>query len=123
MEALEIEGQTDQAPLTSDRLDTSQRELAEAEHLLDDADHRFDGAFACAVDRFAQRRPELVGHFNLGAGTLRRRVRQRRESLLPTGMMGITAPGDVGLDATFGTRLQCRGYEILALLPGRLARA
>src|SRR5712691_11818337 len=83
MEALEIEGQTDQAALTSGRLETAQRELAEAEHLLDDADHRFDGAFACAVDRFAQRRPELVGHFHLGAGTLRRRVRQRRESLLP----------------------------------------
>ncbi len=52
MEALEIEGQTNQAPLTGS-LDTSQRELAEAEHLLDDADYRFDGAFACAVDGFA----------------------------------------------------------------------
>src|SRR5260370_25185747 len=100
MEALEIEGQTDQAPLTSDRLDTSQRELAEAEHLLDDAGHRFDGAFACAVDPFAQRRPELVGHFNLGAGTLRRRGSHRRESLLPSGMMGITARRDVRLHAT-----------------------
>jgi hypothetical protein len=39
MEAIEIEGQTDQTPLTSCRLDTSQRELAEAMHLFDDADH------------------------------------------------------------------------------------
>jgi hypothetical protein len=28
--------------------------LAEAQHLLDDADHRFDGAFARPIDGFAQ---------------------------------------------------------------------
>ena len=55
MEALEIEGQTDQAPLASGGQFTAQGELAEAQHLLDDADHQFDGAFACPVDRFAQR--------------------------------------------------------------------
>ncbi len=47
MEALEIEHQTDQAPLESLRLNPTQGELAEAKHLLDDAEHRFDGAFAC----------------------------------------------------------------------------
>src|SRR5713101_7949000 len=62
MEALEIEGQTDQTPLASRCVDTAQGELAKAQHLLDDADHRFNRAFACAVDGFAQRRPELVGH-------------------------------------------------------------
>src|SRR6266481_2708068 len=56
MEALEIESQTDQTPLASRRPFPAQRELAEAEHLLDDADHRFDGAFARAIDRFAQGR-------------------------------------------------------------------
>jgi len=55
MEALEIERQTDQTPLARRRLDTPQGELAKAEHLLDDADHRFDRAFACPVDGFAQR--------------------------------------------------------------------
>src|SRR6266700_5653684 len=44
MEALEIERQTDQAPLARRRRDPTQGELAEAQHLLDDADHRFDGA-------------------------------------------------------------------------------
>src|SRR6266550_3090979 len=62
MEALEVESQTDQTPLKGLGLDTSQRELTEAQHLLDDADHRFDSAFACAVDGFAQRGSELVGH-------------------------------------------------------------
>jgi hypothetical protein len=38
MEALEIESQTDQTPLKGLGLNTSQRELAEAQHLLDDAD-------------------------------------------------------------------------------------
>src|SRR5712692_1949288 len=103
METLEIEGQTDQTPLARRRLRATQGELAEAQHLLDDADHRFDGVLACARDRFAQGGPELVGHLDLGAGVLRRRVRQRREALLPTGMMGITARGDVGLNAALRT--------------------
>ena len=62
MEALEVESQTDQTPLIGSGLDPSQGELAEAEHLLDDADHRFDRAFACPIDRFAKPGPELVGH-------------------------------------------------------------
>ena len=56
MEALEIERQTDQAPLACRRPDPTQGELAEAEHLLDDADHRFDGTLARAIDSFAQGR-------------------------------------------------------------------
>ncbi len=82
MEALEIERQTDQTPLACRRLRATQGELAEAQHLLDDPDHRFDGVLACAIDRFAQGGPELVRHLDLGAGVLRRRVRQRREPLL-----------------------------------------
>src|ERR1700680_3440546 len=104
MEALEIESQADKAPLASRRPFPAQRELAEAEHLLDDADHRFDGTLARAIDSFAQGRPELVGHFHLGARLYGRRVGQRREALLPTRMMGITARGDVGLDAALLTR-------------------
>src|SRR5256885_12051468 len=82
MEALEIERQTDQAPLARRRRDPTQGELAEAKYLLDDADHRFDRAFACPVDRFAQRGSQLVGHLDLCARVLRRRLRQRREALL-----------------------------------------
>src|SRR5579859_3961586 len=88
MEALEIESQTDQTPLASRRQFPAQGELAEAEHLLDDADHRFDGAFACTIDGFAQGGPELVGHLHLGTRLFGRRVGQRREPLLPAGMMG-----------------------------------
>jgi hypothetical protein len=38
MEALEIEGQTDQTPLTGRGLDTTHREPTEAQHLFDDPD-------------------------------------------------------------------------------------
>ncbi len=123
MKALEIERQTDQAPLASGRQDPSQGELTEAEHLLDDANHRLDGALACAVDRFAQRRPELVGHLDLRAGVLGRRIRQWCEPLLPTGMMGITTRGDVGLDAAFGTRRQGCGAKVASIQRRRLGRA
>src|SRR5438105_4213841 len=108
MEALEIERQTDQTPLARRRRDPTQGELAEAEYLFDDADHRFDRAFACPVDGFAQRGSQLVGHLDLCARVLGRRVRQWRESLLPAGMMGITTRRDVGLDAAFGTGHQRR---------------
>src|SRR5947209_4724919 len=81
MKALEIERQTDQAPLARRRREPTQVELAEAQHLFDDADHRFDGAFACPVDGFAQRGSQLVGHLDLRAGVLRWRVRQGREAL------------------------------------------
>ena len=123
MEALEIEGQTDQAPLARRRRDAPQGELAEAEDLFDDADHRFDGAFACPVDGFAQRGSELVGHLDLCARVLGRRVRQRREALPPTGMMGITARGDVGLNVALGTRRQRRGADVAGVQRGGIGRA
>src|SRR2546421_12608693 len=93
MEAFEIEGQTDQTPLTCCCLNTSQRELAEAQHLFDDANHRFDGTFTCSIDRFAQGGSELVGHLDLGTGLPRWRIRQRSATPLPARMMGITRPG------------------------------
>src|SRR2546428_2588949 len=106
MEALKIESQTDQTPLASSRLGPTQRELAEAQHLLDDADHRFDGAFASPVDGFAQGCLELVGHLDQGARVLRWRSRQWRETLVPTGMMGLTARRDGGFYPAPGTRSQ-----------------
>ncbi len=115
MEAFEIERQTDQAPLARRQRDPTQGELAEAQHLLDDAEHRFDGAFARSVDGFAQRGSELVGHLDLRAGVRRWRVRQWREALLPAGMMGITPRGDVRLDAAFGTGRQSRGATIASI--------
>src|SRR6266700_7036281 len=112
MEALQIEGQTDQTPFASRCQFPAQGELAEAQHLLDNADHRFDGAFARAVDGFAQRRPELVGHLDLGTRLFGRWVGQRRKTLLPAGMMGISARGDVRLDAALLTRRQGRRARI-----------
>src|SRR6266581_8490429 len=121
MEALEIEGQTDQTPLTCSSLCAAQRELAEAQHLLDDPDHRFDGAFACPIDRFAQGGSELVGPLDLGTGVLGRRIRERGEPLLPTGMMRITASGDVRLNATLRTGSQRRRAKV-ASVQRRLGR-
>src|SRR2546425_9289846 len=123
MEALEIERQTDQTPLTSSSLGPAQGELAEAQHLFDDPDHRFDGAFACSIDRFAQRRLELVGHLDLGTGLLRWGFGERGEPLLPTGMMGITTRGNVGLDAPFLTRRQGCRAKIPGIQRRRLGRA
>ena len=75
MEALEIESQTDQTPLTGSGLNTAQGELAESQHLFDDPDDGFDGAFACPVDRSAQGGLELVRHFHLRTRILGWRIR------------------------------------------------
>src|SRR5260370_33428180 len=112
MKSLEIERQTDQTPLASRRRGPSQGELAEAEYLFDDPDHWFDRAFACPVDRFAQRSPELVSHFDLRTGILRRRVWQWREALLPTGMMGIPARCDVWFNTALRTGSQRPGTKV-----------
>src|SRR3989442_1006370 len=123
MEALEIERQTDQAPLASRRLYPAQGELAEAEHLFEDANHRFDRTLARPVDRFAQGGLELVGHLDLGTGILRWWIRQRCKPLSPTRMMGITARGDIRLDAAFGTGRQGRGAKVASVQRRRLGRA
>lgn len=74
MEALEIESETDQAPLARHCRCPTQRELAETQHLFHDSDDRFDGALACSLDRFAYDGLELVRHFHLGARVLGWRI-------------------------------------------------
>jgi len=74
VKAFEVEGQTNQTPLTSRCSGPAQRELAKAQHLLDDPDHRFDGGFARPIDRFAQGGLEFVRHFHLGARILGWRI-------------------------------------------------
>lgn len=109
MGALEIESQTDQTPLARCRLFTTQGELTETKHLFDDPDDPFDGAFASAIDGFVHSSLEFVGHLDQGTRIIRWWSRQWSETLLPTGMMGITARGNVGFDAALGTGSQrCR---------------
>ncbi len=49
METLEIKGQADQEPFARNGCVAAQRERAEAKHLRDDADHRFDPTYAGSV--------------------------------------------------------------------------
>src|SRR2546429_836578 len=109
MEALEVEGQTDQPPLTDGGLLPTQGELAEAEHVLDHSNDRFDSAFADAIDGFAHGSLKLVSHLHLGTGIFRRRIGKPCEALFPTRVMGITTSCNVGVNATLGTGIQgCR---------------
>src|ERR1700759_5198542 len=52
---LHIPGQGHKAPLTADTVDPAQQKLAEAQHRLDDAEHRFRQLLALCVELFAAR--------------------------------------------------------------------
>src|SRR5258708_18487030 len=123
MEALEIEGQTDQTPLASRRLYPAQGELAEAQDLFDDPDHRFDRTLARPVDRFAQGGLELVGHLDLGTGILRWRLWERGKPLMPARMMRITTRSNVRFDPTLATCNQGCRTKIPGIQRCRIGRA
>ena len=64
MQSLQVEGRTHQAPFAGDGYQTAQRELSEVQDLLDDANGRFDGALAQAVDGAAHRGLQAVSHLD-----------------------------------------------------------
>src|SRR3990172_11333580 len=105
MQSLQIERQAHQAPFAGRRFLAPQRELAEAQHLLDDPDHWLNGILARRVDRFANLGLQLVGHLHLRTGLLGWRCRLSGKPLLPTLVMRFPARGDVRLDATTAEQL------------------
>ena len=96
MHAFEIERQADQAPFSSSRPQAAQRELAEAQDFLDDADHGFDGAFAQTIDGLANLGLQLVSHLFFGTGFFARWFRLFLEEGMPIFMMRLTSGGNVG---------------------------
>ncbi len=112
MQSLQIKRQTHQTPLARGGRFPSQRELAKAQHFLNNADHRLDRAFAQAINRFPQRGLELVGHFERGTRVVCGRLGQRGEAILPTRMMRIATRGNVGVDPTVLTRRNIRFAKV-----------
>ena len=47
--ALQVPGHGHEVPLAADMIEPAQQELAESQHGLDDAEHRFRGVFALSV--------------------------------------------------------------------------
>ncbi len=90
MQTLEIVGQTDQGPLASEVDQTPKGELAEAQHLLDDANDRFNRRLAQAIEAIADVGAELVGHYFYGGSILGWRLRFLSKERAPTLMMRVT---------------------------------
>ena len=95
MQTFEIVGQTDQSPFASSVGQTSKRELAEVQHLLDDANDRFHRGFAQAVEGIANLGTELVGHFLFGGSIFGWRRGFVCKEPLPTLMMRRSTCGNV----------------------------
>src|SRR6266545_6472283 len=104
MQPLQIERQADQTPLASGGWLAAQRELAKAQHLLTNTDHRLDRAFAQAVNRFPDGSLELVGHFEPGRRVGGGRVGQSGKALVPARVMRIAPRGNIWLDVAPLTR-------------------
>lgn len=118
MKALEIESQTDQPPFTISLLFPTQRELAEAERLFDDANNRFDGTLASPIDALTDGRLEFLCHLDLGTGIIWGWIRLLGKTLLPTLVVGITSRGNVGLDPSLITGSK-RGTAPIASIQSR----
>lgn len=73
VQALEIESETDQIPLATGFVLTTQGELAEAQDFFDEADGGFDNGLVGPVDELAQFSLQLVGHVQSEWGIGRRR--------------------------------------------------
>jgi hypothetical protein len=99
MEPLQIEGQTDQVPFGAGVLKAARGELAKAKNGFDDANDRFHGGFAQAIDGLADGGLQLIGHFDAGRGLLGRRFRVVGEAFLPALVMQFAARGKIGFNA------------------------
>jgi len=95
----QIERQADETPFASGRRQAAQGELAKAEDLLDDSDHRFDGAFAQTINCLADCGLEFVSHLNDGTCLVCGWLRLLLEKGVPVEMMGFASSGDIGFNA------------------------
>jgi hypothetical protein len=108
VEPLQVPGQTDQAPLPSRGLQTTQGELPEPQHLLDNANNRFNRGLAQAVNSFAQFSLKFVGHLDNRASVIRGWLRRLAKTFLPTTVMWLTPSSDEGLNLP--------GFQVLDVL-------
>src|SRR2546428_5022424 len=90
MQTFQVECYTHQTPFASGGPQATQRALAKAQDVFDNAQHRFDCTFAQAVDRAANLGLEFVSHLHLWTGICGRWRGLLRKIRLPTGMMGYT---------------------------------
>ena len=100
MQTLQVECDTHQTPFASGGPQATERELAKAQDVFDNAQHWFNCTFSQAVDCTANVGLEFVGHVDLWTG-----IRWWGHGLLrkigpPTGMMGFTPRGNVRINVT-----------------------
>src|SRR4029453_5870510 len=123
MQTLQVECDTYQTPFASGGPQATQRELAKAQDVFDNAEHWFDCTFSQAVDCPANVGLEFVGHVALGTGIRWRWYGLLRKVRLPTGMMGYTPGGNVRLNVTRFHGRDVGGAEVPIVQGARLGFA
>ena len=117
MHTLQVESQTDEAPLACGGGQAAQRELAKAEDFFNDADHGLDRAFAQSVNRLSDLRPELEGHFDRCTGILSRWRWLLLEEGMPIFVMRFASSGNVRVNIPLFNCLNI-GFTKVAVVQG-----
>src|SRR6185436_1610847 len=93
---LQVPGHGHEVPLAANLIESAEQELAESQHGLDDAEHRFRGVLALGVELPALKRLQAVGH-GLDRCRIVRYGWRLGKALAQGGM--LAAPRDQRLDA------------------------
>ncbi len=117
MQPFQIKGQAHQTPFTSGGGQAAQRELTEAQHLLDNTDDRFDGGLAQTIDGLADVGLKFVGHLLDRTGVSRRGSGLFSKVGSPTVVMGFASGGDVRINATHFHLGDGIGAEVVSNAP------
>ena len=112
VQPLQVPGQTHQTPFACCYCQTTQRELSEPQHFLDDADHWLNRRLAQAIDGLANLSLKLVGHLDNQARFIRRWFDRLGKTLAPALVVWFTSRGDEGIDRP--------GLKLLNVLGGKV---
>ena len=108
----QIESQTDERPFARCGQQATQRKLAKAEDLFDDANNRFDGAFTQTINCLSDLGLEFVGRLDDGAGLVWRWFGLLLEKGVPIEMMRFASGGDIGINSKFLATLDVGFTEV-----------
>ena len=114
---LEVKSQADQTPFACRCGQAAQRELAKAQDLFDDPDHRLDGTLAQTINLLADLGLQFVSHFDFVTGIFSGGIRLFLEEGMPILMVRFPSSGNIWVDFA-GLASPDIGFAEIAIIQG-----